>query len=53
MDFILAKFEAGKSTFKDYPQLSKIFNSSWVKLDKYYQLTAKTPVYIAAIVLNP
>jgi hAT family C-terminal dimerisation region/Domain of unknown function (DUF4413) len=53
MDFILGKFEEGKAKFKDHPSLSKMFNSGWSKLDKYYQLTEETPVYIAALVLNP
>jgi len=53
MDFILGKFEEGKTQFKDNPTLSKMFNSGWSKLDKYYQKTNKTPVYVAALVLNP
>ena len=53
MDFILSKFEDGKLEFKEHPQLSKMFNSGWSKLDKYYQLTSETPVYTAAMVLNP
>jgi len=53
MDFILAKFEARKSEFQDHSQLSKMFNSGWSKLDKDYQKTTDTPVYITAIVLNP
>jgi hypothetical protein len=53
MDFILNKFEDGKLEFKDHPQLSKMFNSGWAKLDKYYQLTSDTPVYVATMVLNP
>lgn len=53
MDFILSKFEAGKAEFANHPQLSKMFNSGWSKLDKYYQLTEDTPIYIAALVLNP
>ena len=53
MDFILGKFEDGKEQFKDHPQLSKMFNSGWSKLDKYYQMTEDTPVYVAALVLNP
>lgn len=53
MDFVLGKFESKKTEFKDHPQLSKMFNSGWCKLDKYYQLTSETPVYIAAMVLNP
>jgi len=53
IDFILGKFEEGKAKFKDHPLLSKMFNSGWSKLDKYYQLTKETPVYITALVLNP
>ena len=53
MDFILGKFEEGKNKFKDHPQLSKMFNSGWSKLDKYYQMTDENPVYVAALVLNP
>ena len=52
MDFILDKFEKGKEQFKDHPMLSKIFNSGWSKLDKYYQKTEETIVYIATLVLN-
>jgi hypothetical protein len=53
MDFILGKFEEGKKQFKNHPQLSKMFNSGWSKLDKYYQMTDETPIYTAALVLNP
>lgn len=28
-------------------------NSGWEKLSKYYKLTDQSPVYIAALVLNP
>jgi hypothetical protein len=53
MDFILDKYKKGKEQFKDHPILSKMFNSGWSKLDKYYQKTEETAVYIAALVLNP
>ena len=53
MDFILKKFEDMKAQFSDHPQLSKMFNSGWSKLDKYYALTDETPIYVAALVLNP
>jgi hypothetical protein len=53
MDFILDKYEKGKEQFKDHPMLSKMFNSGWSKLDKYYQKTEETAVYVAALVLNP
>jgi hypothetical protein len=53
MDFILGNFESGKQECADHPQLSKMFNSGWSKLDKYYCLTEETPIYVAALVLNP
>jgi len=53
IDFILGKFRKGKKQFKDNPQLSKMFNSRWSKLDKYYQMTEDTSIYVAALVLNP
>ena len=53
MDFILKRFEEGKAQFADHPVLSKMFNSGWAKLNKYYTLTDQTPVYVAALVLNP
>lgn len=28
-------------------------NSGWAKLDKYYSLTERSPVYVAALVLCP
>jgi hypothetical protein len=42
MDFILTQFEEGKERFKDHPQLSKMFNSGWSKLNKYYAMTSDT-----------
>ena len=33
--------------------MAPMFNSGWAKIDKYYQLSDSTPVYIAAIVLYP
>jgi hypothetical protein len=53
MDFILTQFEEGKERFKDHPQFSKMFNSGWSKLNKYYIMTSDTLVYVAALVLNP
>jgi hypothetical protein len=53
MDFILTQFEEGKKRFKDHSQFSKMFNSGWAKLNKYYMLTKDTPIYVAALVLNP
>jgi hypothetical protein len=30
-----------------------MFNLRWSKLDKYYALSNKTPIYMAALILNP
>jgi hypothetical protein len=53
MDFILKRFEDGKAQFADHLHLSKMFNSGWMKMNKYYKMTDETPVYVAALVLNP
>jgi len=53
IDFILDKFKKGKEQFKEHLTLSKMFNLGWSKLDKYYQKTEETSIYIAALVLNP
>lgn len=53
MDFVLKQFEDGKCEFADHPTLSKMFNSGWSKLEKYYQLSEDTPVYVAALILHP
>jgi hypothetical protein len=36
MNFILKRFEEGRAQFADHPQLSKMFNSGWSKMNKYY-----------------
>jgi hypothetical protein len=53
MDFLLEKFEDGKALYKDNPFIGPCINSGWEKLDKYYNLTDRSPVYIAAMVLCP
>jgi hypothetical protein len=53
MDFILKQFEIFKKKHKDYTVLTPMFNSGWVKMEKYYTLTNNSPTYFAAIVLNP
>src|SRR5437763_16178774 len=52
MDFILKKFEDAKATNTD-PILAPMFNSGWLKLDKYYQLADESPAYVTAIILQP
>jgi len=53
MDFLLKQFEAGKILYKDDKYMSPCCNSGWEKLEKYYSLTDRSPVYIAALVLCP
>ena len=53
MDYLLEKLEAGKEEYANDPFMQPCINSSWAKLNKYYGLTDRTPVYMAAIVLIP
>jgi hypothetical protein len=53
MDFLLKKFEDSKTLYKENPFIGPCLNSGLEKLDKYYNLTNRSPVYIAAMVLCP
>jgi hypothetical protein len=53
MDFLLEQFETAKQTYAKDPFMSPCCNSGWSKLDKYYGLTERSPVYIAALILSP
>ena len=53
MDFILEQFEISKETYKHDKTMALIFNSGWAKMEKYYNMTNESPVYVAAIILNP
>ncbi|KID81519.1 transposase-like protein [Metarhizium guizhouense ARSEF 977] len=53
MDFLLEQFETAKEKYANDPFMSPCCNSGWAKLDKYYSLTDRSPVYIAALVLSP
>ena len=53
MDYLLEKLEVGKVEFANDSFMQPCINSSWAKLNKYYGLTDRTPVYTAAIVLVP
>jgi len=52
-DYILSQFERHKTLFKDDAIFSPMFNLGWAKMNKYYELTYKTPAYVAALVLHP
>ena len=53
IDYILALFKKLKAEFKDNPIFSLMFNLGQAKIDKYYRLSDRTPVYVAALVLYP
>lgn len=53
MDFLLKQFKTVKEKYASDPFMSPCCNSGWAKLDKYYSLTDRSPVYIAALVLSP
>jgi hypothetical protein len=48
--------DAWQQEAKDYlkdKRLEQSLKASWLKLEKYYKLADETPIYYAAIVLNP
>ena len=52
-DYILALFKRYKDEYKDNPTFAIMFNSSWKKINKYYELSDKTPTYVTIIILHP
>ena len=52
-DYILSLFERLKDEYKDDPTFALMFNSGWAKMNKYYKLLDKTPVYVVVMVLYP
>jgi hypothetical protein len=53
MDFLLEKFEEAKCVYAKDIFMGPCCNSGWAKLNKYYSLTERSPVYVAALVLCP
>ncbi|OWT42311.1 transposase [Pochonia chlamydosporia 170] len=53
MDFLIEHFKLQKEKHKNNPQMTTRILASWFKFDKYYQLTDDSPIYAAAILLNP
>jgi hypothetical protein len=53
MDFLLSKYEEGMSEYKDNEYMMPCLQNGWDKLNKYYSMTDRSPVYIAAMVLVP
>lgn len=53
MDFILGCFEDASDEFADHDILRESVQSGYTKMLKYWNRTERSPVYMAAIVLNP
>lgn len=54
MDLLLSQLEQAKVIYRTInPRLASCINLAWKKLDEYYQLSDSSPVYIAAVVLDP
>lgn len=51
MDFLLDQFELAKTEYPNNPFMGPMINSGWAKLDKYYGLTDRSPVYITSMVM--
>jgi hypothetical protein len=50
---VLEHFERGKVDYAEDLFLSPYINIRWMKLNKYYALTDKSPAYVSAVVLDP
>jgi hypothetical protein len=53
MEWVLEHFERGKVDYAEDLFLSPCINMGWMKLNKYYALTDKSPAYVSAVVLDP
>ena len=53
MDYAMGHLEACKTKYADNEFMKKGIDAAWLKLEKYYELTDDTPVYVVATVLNP
>jgi hypothetical protein len=53
MDFILGQLEQYKITWENDARIASAINNAWAKMEKYYRKTDETPVYVAALVLDP
>ena len=51
-DYILLQFEKHKRLYTNDAIFAPIFNSGQDKMDKYYNLTDKTPIYLIALILH-
>ena len=56
IDLLLEHLEAAKAEYKhmhEYTYVKTVVNNAWLVLDKYYNLTEMSPIYVATVVLNP
>src|SRR5437667_3728777 len=55
MDILLEHLESAKVEyeFSEHMHLKACINNAWIKLDKYYNMTELSSVYVAALVLHP
>ena len=55
MEILLHHLETAKTEYEHlgYDHVNTCINNAWVILDKYYNLTDTSPIYVAAVVLNP
>jgi hypothetical protein len=53
MEWVLEHFERGKVEYAEDLFLLPCINMGWMKLNKYYGLTNKSPAYVSAVVLDP
>lgn len=53
MDFLIDRFEKAANQFAQHPFMRESIEAGYTKLLKYWNRTERSPVYIAAIVLDP
>ncbi len=56
LEFLLGKLEKYKAMAKDFPdpeQFTIGIDMAWEKLEKYYTILDKTPLYYTALALHP
>jgi hypothetical protein len=49
-DYILLQLEKHKNMYSKDLIFALMFSSCWQEINKYYNLTDKTPIYLAALV---
>ena len=52
-DFLLDHYESAKILYEDNTFMQSCIETGWQKLNKYYVQSETSPVYVAALVLDP